>query len=285
MSTSSDHGEDEQSGAGEERESEDGGVSPPTVLVADGPNRAARYRAWLENPFPVRVANSVSAARESADRAVGVAVLGSGVSEDTKQELLEVVSVRSPFSRSLVIQRGDDPPMLDETGYDACLFQPVERAELRDAVERLARIATYERAVSAFFEYTTYAANLEVGREESELAEDDTYQDIQRRIERTRTTLDRIRASLDEADRRVLMESIEVDPTASQFADDADDSVETDNKRHPQKCSDCGLAWGVEHGGQLGTGYDQLGAFVWKCKSCGTVQQMADPSHRRLARR
>lgn len=285
MSTSSDGGETGRSDAARDGESGEQGVSPPTVLVADGPKRAARYRAWLENPFPVRVANSLSDAREAASQAVGVAVLGSGVSEDVKQELLEVVSVRSPFSRSLVIQAGDDPPMLEDPGYDACLFQPVERAELRDAVERLARIATYERAVSAFFEYTTYAANLEVGRDDAELAEDETYQDIQHRIDRTRTTLDRIRASLDEADRRVLMESIEADPTTPALADDGDDAVKTDNKRHPDKCSNCGLAWGVEHGGQLGPGYDQLGAFVWKCTNCGTVQQMADPSHRRLARR
>lgn len=254
-------------------------ISPPTVLIADGPNRASRYERWLHDPFPVRCARSPSEAREEIDQSVGVGIVGAGVSDDTKSELLDLIGVRSPFARTIVIQGDDQPPMLGESGYDVCLFTPVEEGDLREAVARLARIATYERAVSTFFEYTTYAANLTVGKDGEELSSDDTYQELQERIDRTRATLERIRAAMDESDRRILMESIEADPGAG-F-----DRPTGAGGRHPDECSDCGLEWGIEHGGGLGNGYDQLGAFVWKCARCGNVQQAASASHRWLARR
>lgn len=255
-------------------------VSPPTVLIADGPRRAKRYEDWLDDPFPVRRARSPTEAREEVDESVGVGIVGAGVSEETKAEILELLNVRSPFARSIVVQGDDQPPMLDGVGYDVCLFTPVEAGDLGEAVRRLARIATYERAVSAFFEYTTHAANLQVGKDEADLADHETYQELQDRIERTKATLERIRASMDEADRRVLMESIEADPAAG-FGESASGG----GGRHPEKCTDCGLEWGTPHGDGLGDGYEQLGAFVWKCMRCGNVQQAASASHRWLARR
>jgi hypothetical protein len=251
-------------------------LAPPTILIADGRNRGRRYERWLEDPFPIRLARSPAEARDSVDRAVGVGILGAGVSDGRKGEL----GVRNPFARSIVVQGDDEPAMLDGAAYDVCMFTPVEEAALREGVVRLARIATYERAVATFFEYTTHAANLEVGTDEAALAADETYQELQERIEQTRATLERIRASMDEADRRVLMESIEADP-AGGFGDEPTSG----GGRHPDKCTNCGLEWGTAHGDGLGEGYEQLGAFVWKCRRCGEIQQAASASHRWLARR
>lgn len=254
-------------------------ISPPTVLIADGPNRADRYASWLDSPFPIETANSPMEARELIAPNVGVTVLGAGVSDESKRWLLETLSVRNPFARSILVQGDDEPPMLDGAGYDVCLFTPLKEGDFREAVVRLARIATYERAVSAFFEYTTHAANMQVGRDEGTLAGDEQYRDIQERIEQTKAALERIRASMDETDRRILMESLEADPGT----DFADDDVGSSGGRHPDKCTDCGAKWGTDSG--RGTGYEQLGAFVWKCTNCGSVQQAASASHRWLARR
>lgn len=252
-------------------------ISPPSVLIADGPRRAERYASWLDGPIPVETANSPADAHEQITPKVGVTVLGAGVSDESKRKLLETLDVRNPFARSILVQGEDEPPMLDGAGYDVCLFTPLEEADLREAVVRLARIATYERAVSIFFEYTTHAANMQVGRDEGALAADDQYRDIQERIEQTKAALERIRASMDESDRRILMESLEADPGAG--FDDAGSG----GGRHPDKCTECGTAWGGGSG--HGNGYEQLGAFVWKCTHCGGVQQAASASHRWLARR
>jgi len=254
-------------------------ITPPTVLIADGPNRSKRFEQWLDGRFPVRRARSASEAREHSSTAVGVAILGAGVSDDSKQELLELVHVRSPFARAIVIQGDDQPPMLDGAGYDVCLFTPVDKGDIRQATHQLARISTYERAVSAFFEYTTHAANLQVGKSEDELADNDSYQEIQEKIETIKATLERIRASMDEMDRRVLMESIESDPAAG-FSERA-----SGGGRHPDRCNECRLEWGEPHGDGLGEGYEQLGAFVWKCTRCGAVRQSASASHKWVARR
>ncbi|GAB3684073.1 hypothetical protein GCM10028857_12590 [Salinarchaeum chitinilyticum] len=253
-------------------------ISPPTVLIADGPHRADRYASWLEAPFPVETANSPAAAQQKIAPKVGVIVLGAGVSDDSKRKLLETLDVRNPFARSILVQGDDEPPMLDGAGYDVCLFTPLEKDDLQEAVARLARIATYERAVSAFFEYTTHAANMQVGRDDGALDGDEQYQDIQQRIDQTKAALERIRASMDETDRRILVESLEADPGAG-FADEAGSG----GGRHPDKCTECGAEWGSES--SQGTGYEQLGAFVWKCTHCGGVQQAASASHRWLARR
>jgi len=265
---------------GEEENPGDWNIRPPTVLVADGPNRASRYAEHLPDPFPVRRAATAEEAREETSQAVGVGIFGAGVDEETKADLLELLHVRSPFARAVVIQGEDGPPMLQGASYDVCLFTPVDPEELCEAVARLARIGTYERAVSAYFEYTTHAASMQVGRDREELADNETFQDLERRIDRTQATLERIRAALDEADRRILMESIDADPTGG-FAD----TTKKTGGRHPDACSACGLGWGQDHGGGLGTGYEQLGAFVWKCSRCSNVQQTGSASHRWLARR
>lgn len=256
-------------------------VTPPTVLIADGERRAERYGQWLEEPFPIRRARSKEAARDLTDQSVGVAVLGAGVTDEAKEELLKVLNVRCPFARTVIVQGDDQPPMLEGPGYDVCMFTPVEEADLREAVVRLARIATYERAVAAFFEYTTYAANIEVRKDREALEDDEDYRELQERIDRTKATLGRIRSTMDETDRRVLMESLEGDPAAS--IEERQGTVA--GSRHPDNCSDCKLEWGPSHGNGLGQGYDQLGAFVWKCTRCGNVQQAASASHRWLARR
>lgn len=256
------------------------GLRPPTVLIADGPKRAARYGEFLPDPFPVRTASTPADVREETSDAVGVGIYGPGVDEDTKSELLELLHVRSPFARAIVIQGEDGPPMLEGAGYDVCMFTPVDGEDLREAVARLARIGTYERAVSTYFEYTTHATSMQVGRDEAALEADDTYQELQERIERTQVALERIRATLDEADRRVLVESIETDPTGGFGGESA-----SAGGRHPDACNECRLDWGHHHGGGLGEGFEQLGAFVWKCTRCGNVQQAASASHRWLARR
>lgn len=283
MSTSREGSEGRRTDGSGSGEREDPGVSPPTVLIADGRTRAERFREWLPDTFPVRIATSLSDAREQATQAVGIAIIGAGVSQEAKRELLEVVTVRSAFVRTIVVQAGDEPPMLGDPGYDDCLYQPVDREHLTEAVRQLARIATYERAIATFFEYTTHAANMKVGRDPESLADDDTYKRVQRSIERTQATLDRIQESLTEADREVLMESID-GPTGPVGLGE-DETGSSGSKRRPDGCRECGIEWGVRHGGDVGEGYEQLGAFVWKCTNCGAVQQSTDPSHRRLARR
>ncbi|WP_248515335.1 HalX domain-containing protein [Salinarchaeum laminariae] len=281
MSASLGDDSDEETSEEVPRAADTPAISAPTVLVADGPNRADRYASWIDSPFPVETANSPAGASELISPKIGVAVLGAGVSDDSKQQLLDSLGVRNPFARSILVQGDDEPPMLEGAGYDICLFTPLEEDDLREAVSRLARIATYERAVSAFFEYTTHAANMQVGKSETALSEDETYQDIQERIDQTKAALERIRTSMDETDRRILMESLEADPGAGFASEDAG----AGGGRHPDKCSDCGLEWGTSHGGGLANGYEQLGAFVWKCTRCGSVQQAANASHRWLARR
>lgn len=256
---------------------DDAAREKPTVLIADGPNRGERYRTWLEPTFEVDVGPSETAARAATTSSVDVGILGPGVPPDTKQALLEMLDLRAPFSRTIVVPVDDTPPMIQAPGFDVCCYAPVNPGELRDAAVRMARIAVYERTVATYFEYTTHAASLDVARREGNAASD--RETLQERIDWLGDRLQQMRQGLDEADRAILLDSLETDP-AGAFGGDVRKSAD---KRQPEACTDCGLDWQVDHGGDVGTGCDQLGAFVWKCRRCGTVQEAADPSHQRIA--
>lgn len=259
-------------------ESNSSSTNPPSVLVSDGPASASRIRSWLDGLLPVTVATSTSDARELLDREVCVAVLGAGVSTDSKQSLLETLAMRSPHARSALVPAGDEPPMLESPGYDKICYRPLERDELRSAVKHLARVAVYERTVSRYFECTTLAANYQVGDDQL-TGDDEEFERLQTRIDQLEARLRRIRSNLGEEDRQLLYESLE-DGALPTFTEDVRRS---DGKRRPSGCTDCGLDWDAHHGGSIGKGYERLGAFVYKCANCGTVQEAPDPSHRRIA--
>lgn len=250
----------------------------PTVLVADGSTRCDRFRSWLSPTFSVETGCTKAAAEAEAAAGVDVSILGAGVPPEAKQELLETIDLRAPFARVVVIPHDDQPPMLGSPGYDACVYAPVEQEHLLEVTKRMGRIAIYERTVANYFEYTTQAASMEVARKEGAI-DDETYQELQQRIDWLQDRLRRMRKSLDEADKDVLLESLEVDPTTG-FDGDVRKSS---NRRQPDECTACGLDWQVDHGGDLGSGCEQLGAFVWKCRQCGTVQQPGTPSHQWVA--
>lgn len=263
-----------------ERRSEDeDGPARPTVLVADDARRAAEIREWLRDVLPVVVATSGDAATERIDRTVCVALLGAAVPPERKADVLDTIDVRNPFARAIVVPQDDQPPMLEGATYDLCLYAPLEREAVREAVTTLARVATYEQTLATYYECTTLAANRELGRDRSDLADDEAYQRLQSRIDSLKARLERMRESMDDHERELLFDSLETEEAAG-FSGDVREAPYTGQ---PENCAECGLDWRVDRGGELGVGYDRLGSFVWKCRRCGTIQQKSDPSHQWIA--
>jgi hypothetical protein len=58
----------------------------------------------------------------------------------------------------------------------------------------------------------------------------------------------------------------------------------TSGKYRPDGCRTCGRDWNVTPDGSP-AGYRRLGAFVWECTDCGTLQDRSDPTNQRVARR
>lgn len=260
-----------------DREDDSGGESDddgPLVLLGDDPRRAEQYQRWLEPLFTTLVGETPSDVVSRMVSELDVAVLGAAISEDTKQRLVELLDRRCPFVRVIVVPHDDQPPMLEAPGYDACVFEPVERDQLVEAVKRMARLATYERTVTTYFQYTTQAAAIQFGQADSDVPAE-TRAELQAEIDRIGARLERMRSSLDDADREALMESMGEEASAT-FGGEVH---KVTAKRTPDECAECGLNWTVDHGGDLGFGCEQLGSFVWKCKNCGAVQQASDPSH------
>lgn len=257
----------------------DDDAARPSVLVADDSRRAAQLREWLDDVLPVVVATSGEDVEQRIDRTVCVALLGRAVPQERKAAILETIDVRNPFARTIVVPEDDQPPMLGEPGYDLCLYSPLEREDVREAVTTLARVATYERTLSTYYEYTTLAANREIGEDEADLASDEAYQALQQRIDALRESLERMQDAMDETERELLFDATERDDDAT-FDGEVREAPYTGQ---PEECAECGLDWRVDRGGELGVGYDRLGAFVWKCRRCGAIQQRSDPSHQWIA--
>lgn len=254
-------------------------MSNPTILIIDGAVRAELYEMWLADDYPVQTASSRKSALSKIDKTVAVVFLRHELRADLKEQVETKLEATSPAGQIAMTTSEHTEILFPEVSCAKTLCEPITEAKLTTTAKTLLDRARYHEALRQYYRLSILLTNCEV-------SDGDDLQnkkkDLQRRNEQLATQLKSLHNQLDIDERQAVLESLKPQLTLPKQADNAPRST---SKFRPDRCRECGLLWGVDHGGDLGDGYQSLGAYAWKCQRCRTVQNIATPSDRAVARR
>jgi len=189
-------------------------ADPATVLVVDDePNVADAYALWLSEDYDVRTATggeeALAALEDDPD--VDVVLLDRRMPELSGDEVLAVIRERGIGCRVAMVTAVDPDFDIADMDVDAYLTKPVGAEELRDVVEQLLRVATYDERTRERFALVERRAALEAEKTPAELEASEEYARLTGRIEE-------LGEAVDEA-----FEGMGLDEFAHTFEDDGGD--------------------------------------------------------------
>lgn len=255
--------------------------SVPTVFVLDDDGRADLFEYWLGDDYRVVTARTAAEAETVFDDRVAVALVRNEASDDCKEAVERLITSRSPFARTVVTTTGRVEAAFPGIEYDVCLVEPTNESGVRETVDRLVRRTQYQALLKRYYEVTAFVTSKEVTNAKAELDDDETYQRAARALETHRKQLRTLQRRFDADDHDAVLQSLRPDKGPGPSAGEAGSG--SGEKHRPDRCVNCDVEWSDAPGSTAA--YERLGAFVWKCRECNAVQNLPDPSHRRLARR
>jgi DNA-binding response OmpR family regulator len=168
-----------------------------TVLVVDDePNVAEGYALWLEDDYDVRVATGGKEALEKLPDADAV-LLDRRMPGMSGDEVLERVREGDYDCRVAMVTAVDPDFDIIDMPFDAYLTKPVEREDLRAAVDQLLALSEYDETVQEQFRLAEKRATLEMKKPRSELEESAEYEQLTERLEELEETTADIVESMD----------------------------------------------------------------------------------------
>lgn len=258
-------------------------MNTPTILIIDDDVHAELYDFWLPDHHTVRTATSERAALSAIDRTVAVAVLRHELPTDAKTKIEDRLAASSPSSKLLLTTSDHAPVIFPDVQADGSLHEPITEGDLVETVERLLKQALYHEGLRQYYRYSMQRVNTRYeGSDDPDAAE--KQDELETRLAKLTVFLDEIAAKLDADDVDAVLDALRGSVKFERKRED--DECQTVTAKHrPDKCVNCGLVWGRDHGNGLGNGFTSLGAFAWRCRECGEVQNMPSPTDRSIARR
>jgi hypothetical protein len=256
-------------------------VQTPTVLIVDGETRVDRFHHWLGDDCPIRTASSRSEALDAFDETATVAIVRNELQSELKDALQDELASVAPFCRTIITTTEDVEIMFPEMDYDVCLTEPTTGETVRETVYHLMLRARYDANLCNYYQCSVQATNLEVQFGDDELADHPRYVRLTEQLGDIKQRLEAILQRFDEDDLDAVQQTIKPDVGFGRETSEHNKSV--GDKYQPDTCVGCNLVWGTDPGGDRGMVNTRLGAFVWECTKCGSVQNLPDPSHRRVA--
>ncbi|TKX75199.1 response regulator receiver protein [Halorubrum sp. GN11_10-6_MGM] len=264
------------------------GVELPvsTVVVCEANRtRADLYGLWLDAYEPRRALTSAQFA-EAFDAGVAVLVLDDSFGDGSAEAVVERVRSEAAHCRVIGIREASDAD--DPSAYDRDLTRPVFEADLTDCVETLLYRANYHLLLDKYYRTTVLISAYEwrTGDEGSPAADSpdaERYDRLRDRAERLQGYLNDIRPAMTDEDVRAVAEGIAVADAEPADAEPADAAggKSGESKYRPDECARCGTDWRGSNGSEAPA--TKLGAYVWRCGSCGHVDMRADPNHRHVS--
>lgn len=241
--------ESQQNGATTQNDERD---APVVLVVEDERDLADLYTAFLTDTYTVRTAYTGEQALALLDDDVDVALIDRRLKDWSGDELLEVIQDRGIDCQVALVTAVAPDFDIAALAIDDYLMKSVSREELLELVEELLLRAASDVDQQELLSLISRKIVLEGEKPPSDLEESDEYTKLERRIE-------------------MAKDSLQIHP----------EQVGT-NKHRPDTCPQCDLRWDLSVGNTLG--FLKLGAFVWKCTQCGSVEKVPDPSNRRVTR-
>lgn len=210
------------------------------------------------------------------DSSVALVILSQTALNDQGSEIQRYIMTRNPSCQIVLITTSAVDEALYEEEYDATVTRPVSKQELTTMIEKRLRYGIYSALIEEFYALNSRLFTLE--RSDSE-SDDELKKTIQDRIKKVEIPIQHIGSTINHEDTQELLKSLSLH---KEFLNSPSSEKEasTTSKYLPDQCPNCSLTWGVDHGNQLGHGYTQMGADVWKCTDCGYSAHSDDASHR-----
>jgi hypothetical protein len=246
-----------------------------SVLFFDpNPTRRELFAEWISR-VTTKHASDLEELYDVFDDTVTVVFLSRSALDHEGSEIRNFILDRSP-SCQLVLHTAATAERAHSEEYDAVLTRPVSETELRTVVEQRVRYGIYSRLVEEFYALST--TRFAVGNADSDV-EEQYHTEIDKRLRQLRTAINHLQSTIDHEDAEKLLKSVNLHRKYLNHPSEKR-SVPTQSKYHPDTCPSCSLPWGVDHGNDLETGFDRIGAGVWKCTRCDHVVRNSDASNR-----
>lgn len=174
---------------------------PPTVLVVDDdPAVADVYADQLDDGYTIRVAYSGSEAIHQLDERVGVVVLDRRMPDPSGEDVLAYIREHQLDSRVAIVTAVEPDFDIIDMEFDDYLVKPISGDDLREAVERLLRVSTYEEQLQEYYSLVSKRAALETHKSQEDLEDSDEYQHFKDYLETKREGLNATLTEFEEED-------------------------------------------------------------------------------------
>lgn len=238
---------------GESRTQSTDSETPVVLIVEDERGLADLYTAFLEDRYTVRTAYTGEQALGMLDDAVDVALLDRRLENWSGDQLLGVIQDRKIDCQVAMVTAVAPDFDIAALAIDEYLTKSVSREDLLEIVEELLLRAESDITQQELLALISRRITLENEKSPTELEASDEYRKLKRRID-------------------ISTDQLNLDPEAVGLS-----------KHRPEACPHCGLRWDLSVGETIG--FLKLGAHVWKCTQCGSIEKVPDPSGRRVTRR
>lgn len=174
--------------------------SPAVLVVEDDRALADTYAAFLEPQFEVRVAYSGEQAIDSLDFEPDVVVLDRRLGGISGEEVLRAIEARNDGIRVAMVTGVQPDFEIADFGIDAYLVKPIDEADLREAVEHVRSLDDLDEMEIALSSKRLKRNLLEVEKSPEQLADNETFDRLEREIERLESEIERLESDLQEPD-------------------------------------------------------------------------------------
>ncbi|MDG5820383.1 HalX domain-containing protein [Natronococcus sp. A-GB7] len=161
------------------------------VLVVDDESQLADlFATWLSSEWTTETAYDGAGALETLDESFDVVLLDRRMPGQSGDEVLERIRENGYDCRVIMVTAVDPDFDIIEMGFDDYLVKPVSKDELLELVESVANRSAYQSAVQDYYALVSKKALLESEKEDSELADNEEYQELCSRIDELEGQLD-----------------------------------------------------------------------------------------------
>jgi DNA-binding response OmpR family regulator len=174
---------------------------PATVLVVDDePDVADAYAAQLESEFIVSTAYGGQEALDELDASIDVVLLDRRMPGISGDGVLEKIRERGLNIRVAMVTAVDPDFEIIDMPFDDYVIKPVSRDDLYETIDRLLTCAEYEDRLRRYYALSAKHSALSANKPESELAESEAFDQLERNLEQLRANLNDTVAEFDEKD-------------------------------------------------------------------------------------